>query len=53
MPFHAWDAATLKRVHVYIEKTMEKQPVNNYYCMSDISCLHYGDKLLFVFTEHL
>ncbi len=54
MPFHARDAArdtsaTIKRVHVYIEKTMEKQrnkkTAKNYYCMSDISCLHQGDRL--------
>ncbi len=44
-------STTVKRVHVYIEKTMEKHrnwiktPVKNYYCMSNISCLHHGDRL--------
>ncbi len=65
MPFHARGTArdasiTVKRVHVYIEKTMEKQrnrikkPVKNYYCISDISCLHQRDRLktaVHCFTE--
>ncbi len=44
-------STTVKRVHVYIEKTMQKHrnwiktPVKNYYCMSNISCLHHGDRL--------
>ncbi len=71
MLFHARDAprdaardaiATVKGVHVYIEKTMEKhrnrikKTVKNYYCMSDIACLHQGDRLktaLQCFTEPL
>ncbi len=61
MPFHAHDAArdasaTVKRVHVYMEKQHNriKKPVKNYYCMSDISCLHQGDRLktdVHCFTE--
>ncbi len=39
--------ATVKRVHVCIEKAaqLNKKPVKNYNCMSDISCLHHGDRL--------
>ncbi len=44
--FHARDASTNRScLH---RKTMEKQnktPVKSYYCMSDISCLHHGDRL--------
>ncbi len=63
MPFHARDAArvvsaTVKHVHVYIEKTMEKQRnrikkhVQNYYCMSDISCIRVKT-VVNCFTEPL
>ncbi len=57
MAFHARDAAIDARATVNAclpclhRKTMEKQrnrmisPVKNYYCMSDISCLHQGDRL--------
>ncbi len=67
MPFHARDAArdasaTVKRVHVYIEKTMEKQrnQIQNLLrtttFISDISGLHPGDRLktaVHCFTEPL
>ncbi len=64
--FHARDAsATVKRVHVYIEKTTEQQrnQIQNLrrnllymYCTSDLSGLHQGDRLrtaVHCFTEPL
>ncbi len=61
MRFHACDAAadaraTVKHIHVYTEKNNGKAAQVNKktcnYCMSDISCLHHGDRLKAAFIDN-